>query len=122
MRKNKLIDLLNKIPGNPDIVIWNGLVEDVVNIESVIQECKLYKLSFEGYSERLNLDRLKNSKEPRSQEETKRLYKNYSGSWELYNYYPPDDNDPCYKSKTVYALQPTFKGENHFDRLGTIKY
>lgn len=29
MRKNKLIDILNQIEGNPDILLYNGFVDDL---------------------------------------------------------------------------------------------
>jgi hypothetical protein len=41
MKKNQLIEQLQKIKGNPDIKMWNGLVEDWMNIEIV--ECELVK-------------------------------------------------------------------------------
>ena len=41
MRKNQLIEQLQKIKGNPEIKMWNGLVEDWMNIELV--ECELVK-------------------------------------------------------------------------------
>ncbi len=41
MRKNQLIEQLQKIKGNPEIKMWNGLVEDWMNIEIV--ECELVK-------------------------------------------------------------------------------
>lgn len=33
MRKNQLIKMLQEIEGNPEIVIWNGYVEDYMNID-----------------------------------------------------------------------------------------
>jgi hypothetical protein len=41
MRKNQLIEQLQKIKGNPEIKMWNGFVEDWTNIELV--ECELVK-------------------------------------------------------------------------------
>ncbi len=35
MKKNKLIELLQNIKGNPDIKMWNGLVEDWMDISIV---------------------------------------------------------------------------------------
>jgi len=39
VRKNQLIEQLQKIKGNPEIKMWNGFVEDWTNIELV--ECEL---------------------------------------------------------------------------------
>ena len=41
MKKNQLIEQLQKIKGNPEIKMWNGFVEDWTNIELV--ECELVK-------------------------------------------------------------------------------
>jgi len=42
MRKNELIALLNNIKGNPEIVMWNGYVEDYQHIGGA-EEYTLYK-------------------------------------------------------------------------------
>ena len=36
MRKDKLIKLLQDIPGNPDVVIWNGLVGDWMDVGELV--------------------------------------------------------------------------------------
>ena len=124
MRKNQLIEILKNIKGNPEIMIWNGLVEDVQTIGKEILECKLYKLSFEGYKERVNLQRVYRENLPElSDEELKLLYKKHKvGQYEAYSYYAPDDNDKAYNKKTVFVLEPKLTGKTHFDRLGTITY
>ena len=35
MKKNDLIELLNGIKGNPDIVLWNGMVGDYMHIKGL---------------------------------------------------------------------------------------
>ena len=124
MRKNQLIEILKNIKGNPEIMIWNGLVEDVQPIGKEVVECKLYKLSFECYKERVNLQRVYQDNLPElSDDELKLLYKKHKvGQYEAYNYYPPDDNDKAYDKKTVFVLEPKVTGKTHFDRLGTIAY
>ena len=124
MRKNQLIEILKNIKGNPEIMIWNGLVEDVQPIGKEVVECKLYKLSFEGYKERVNLQRVYRENLPELlDDELKVLYKKHKiGQYEAFNYYPPDDNDKAYNKKTVFVLEPKATGKTHFDRLGTIEY
>lgn len=124
MRKNQLIEILKNIKGNPEIMIWNGIVEDVQPIAKEVVECKLYKMSFEGYKERVNLQRvLKDNLPELLDDELKALYKKHKiGQYEAFNYYPPDDNDKAYNKKTVFVLEPKVTGKTHFDRLGTITY
>ena len=43
MRKNELIQLLQQIKGNPEIYIWNGLVDDYMPLKKVYPD-KLYKV------------------------------------------------------------------------------
>ena len=38
MRKSKLIELLQAMPGDPEVLIWNGLVEDWMKVAGVSQE------------------------------------------------------------------------------------
>lgn len=124
MRKNELIKLLQNIKGNPEIVIWNRFVEDVQAIEKEIVPAKLYKLSFEGYKERVNLERVLRDKLPElPDDDLEQLYKQHNiGQWELFNYYPPEDDDRGYKSKTVYVLEPKRTNKSTWDRMGVISY
>ena len=43
MKKNKLIEILNSIKGNPEIVLWNGYVEDYNHIDSSLIPIRLVK-------------------------------------------------------------------------------
>lgn len=43
MKKNKLIELLQKIEGNPDIYLWNGFVSDWMDIKPEFIESELVK-------------------------------------------------------------------------------
>ena len=45
MKKNKLIELLQKIDGNPDIYLWNGFVSDWMDINPDFIESELVKES-----------------------------------------------------------------------------
>ncbi len=124
MRKNQLIEILKNIKGNPEIMIWNGIVEDVQPIGKEVVECKLFKLSFEGYKERVNLQRVYRENLPElPDDKLKVLYKKHKiGQYEAFNYYAPDDDDKAYNKKTVFVLEPKVTGKTHFDRLGAITY
>lgn len=124
MRKNDLIKLLESLKGNPEIVVWNGLVEDVQQIAKELVPVELHKLTFEGYKNRVNLERvLRDKLEPLPDDELQKLYKNHSiGEWEFFSYYPPDKDDKAYKAKTVFVIEPKSSGKKTFDRLGEVYY
>ncbi len=50
MKKSKLIELLQKIEGNPEIYLWNGFVDDWMDISpdfiesELVKECVQFKL------------------------------------------------------------------------------
>lgn len=46
MRKNQLIELLQGIKGNPEVMVWNGLVDDYMSLGSVDTNT-LYKQSID---------------------------------------------------------------------------
>lgn len=101
MRKNDLIKILESLKGSPEIVVWNGFVEDVQQIGKELVPVELHKLTFEGYKERINLERvLKDKLSPLPDEELKTCTmstKLYSG--ELFSYYPPAKGDKSYRTK-----------------------
>lgn len=47
MKKNKLIELLQKIEGNPEIYLWNGFVGDWCDIDGNFIDNELVKETFE---------------------------------------------------------------------------
>lgn len=124
MRKNDLIQLLQGMPGNPEVVLWNGFVEDVQPIHKHVVPVKLHKLSFEGYKERINIDRqVREAGEPLDDATLCGMYKQHGvGDWELLRYYPPSVGDKWYKTKTVLVLEPKLTGKSTFDRNGRIDY
>lgn len=122
MRKNKLLEILNNIPGNPEIHLWNGFVGDYQPIKELVK-VDLYKLSFKGYKERVNLQRMLRDKLPAySDEEIKQLYNKHKiGQWELFSYYPPSIEDG-YCKKSVYLVEAKTTGKSTVDRLGPLHY
>lgn len=94
MRKNKLIELLNSIPGNPDIVIWNGFVGDIQDIDSEIVERELVKHTKEQEWDFPN---------PFVKEDE---FKYWYGN----------------RKKKIFLLQMKERGKTFFDRSGKIEY
>ena len=54
MKKNKLIELLLSIEGNPDVVIWNGYVGDWMDIKA-LEKSELVKMTRDYYVKSIEL-------------------------------------------------------------------
>lgn len=84
MKKNELIEMLQRIDGNPEIVIYNSVVEDFQFLDGIYSRVKLYKLKRQ-YFERiaaLELSENTSSKDDFQQlVKDRKLYSNCK--WEL---------------------------------------
>lgn len=133
MRKNDLIKLLESVKGNPEVMLWNGFVEDVVPLSKDYTEETLYKHSKEflmsalegeyrrdhdiNYSIPLSEEAIKTIKE-----KTENAYRNteytlpnpFLGFEEYKNWYG--------RKKSILILQPKLVGKTCFDRIGEINY
>lgn len=113
MRKNKLIELLNNIPGNHDIVIWNGFVGDIHNIDSEIVERELVKYSKEYLGLRCS-----------DVDEINSLCKEQE--WDFPNIFMKDEDLKFWygnRKKKIYLLQMKKRGKEFFDRAcGKVEY
>jgi hypothetical protein len=57
VRKTELIKLLNKIEGNPEIMLWNGHVSDYMNIDPKLVPGTLVRYTQEHYIEMCRCER-----------------------------------------------------------------
>jgi hypothetical protein len=128
MKKSKLIEILNSIEGNPEIKLWNGFVQDYVEIDPTPVESVLTRMSLDYWLESCRLQdciQLKDWSHQMPQEEIDQLKKNYRDvcKWEMNDFVKPEDvKSKYYKNKKVVILQAKIKGEDTFDRCGSIKY
>jgi hypothetical protein len=128
MKKNKLIELLNSIEGNPDIVLWNGFVGDYQDISSKLIDSQLVKITFDHYKDFVELEKARDANDwdrKLSEEEIITLKTNYKNvvDWEDNNYVTDEDvKQKKYKSKKVVYLQASLRGAKYHDRLGSISY
>jgi len=128
MKKSKLIELLNKIDGNPEIKLWNGFVSDWVDINPTLSEQDLVKQTLAHYLETCRLEYCRDRNDWDYQmpaEEVARLEKMYTKvcKWEMNPYVTQEDIDTKrYSVKIVQIMQAKIKGENAWDRIGDMKY
>ena len=88
MRKNKLIDILNQIDGNPDILLYNGFVDDFMDFNIRTEPYVLVKHTREFFYNNLCYTfQTRNSRLPREAEtqvflnKAKNLNNNSSKEW-----------------------------------------
>lgn len=61
MKKNELIKYLNEIDGNPEIIFYNGFVDDWQHIDKPYKTLLVKGIFNEKYRTLINHDRLKNN-------------------------------------------------------------
>lgn len=130
MKKDKLIELLQSIEGNPDIYIWNGYVEDYMDISKDLNVIKTGVESLEFVTNGIKWERAEFLKRELTPEENlsmeklaKKLKKNRKR--EMIN---PHVEDECLKIwygnsiKNAYLLNPLTRGLTSYGRDGGLKY
>jgi hypothetical protein len=128
MRKNDLIKLLQETKGNPEIVLWNGLVGDYMQIDNKLVEGELSKMTFEGLLHYYSLERKRDKNDwnyELTEEEKQGLLKNYKDNykWEINQFVDQEDiKRKTHKSKRVLYINAKISGKSHNDRLGSIYY
>ncbi|UNY40408.1 hypothetical protein KLEP7_gp71 [Pseudaeromonas phage vB_PpeM_ KLEP7] len=131
MRKNQLIKLLQEIKGNPEVMVWNGLVDDYMPLGSVDTNI-LYKQSIEfiysnlvySYQERNNsFDRPPIEVQEKLKEKAIALFK--KETYELPNMFLDQDQFSDWygnNKKTIISLNPKPTGKVSEGRSCNITY
>lgn len=125
MKKNKLIELLNSIEGNPDIYIWNGFVGDYQDIDPKLNKTKLVKESKEFLKKAISLEYKQDNQDiPEDIDEiVDEAYKDYD--WRLIGEFDSSEavKRICGKNvKNVVVISPKRSGKTYSDRIGTVEY
>jgi len=126
MRKNDLIKLLQGIKGNPEVLLWNGMVGDWMHIDKPV-EGDLVKVDKKQFIEscRLRECRDRNNWDYQfSKDELDDVEKWYKRQeWEDNQFVTEEDiKQKRWKQKRVLYLQAKKRGVSTFDRLGNIEY
>ena len=127
MRKNDLIKLLQTIEGNPDIVLWNGIVGDYQNISTELVEGELVKKTLKCYLEHNRMVRCLKENDWQYQltneevEYLTNIYKTFD--YEQNNYVTQEDiKEKRYRKKRVVYIQPKESGKTYFNRRIKVEY
>jgi hypothetical protein len=131
MKKNDLIKLLQGVEGNPDVVIWNGLVEDIMPISKEYEIVELVKENKDHYYQMLFMERARSLNTMELPQHViddvkKRAEKMYKcGTYDFPNPFLAEekyDEWYCKRRKKAIILQPSLTGKKYWDRTGVIKY
>lgn len=126
MKKNDLIKLLQGIEGNPEVMLWNGYVNDFMKVGGV-SERDLVKMTFEHYAEMCRLkdcSDLQDWNHQHTAEDLANLQQHYKKhEWEHNPYvYKEDIAAKHYKKKRVVYINAKLRGKTMSDRLGSVSY
>jgi hypothetical protein len=128
MKKSKLIEMLNRLEGDPEIKLWNGMVGDWMDIDKELVPSDLVKQTLAHWLEMCRVEECKGRRDWDYQmpaEEVARLKKDYNkvNPWELNPYVTLEDvQEKRYSLKNIYILNAKTKGVTSFDRLGDVSY
>ena len=127
MKKDDLIRLLNGVKGNPDIVLWNGMVGDYMHVKG-LEEGDLVKQSFAHYYNMCELELCRDAgsfdykSTPEESSQIKVDYRQYV-NWETNPYVTLEDiKTKRYIKKRVVYIEAKLRGVKTFDRTGSLEY
>lgn len=129
MKKSKLIKLLSSLEGDPDIVLWNGMVGDWMDISPKLTEGLLVKETLKGYLQSVAMEKRRDLNDfdveltPDEVEECEVDYKREKFDWEIGEFVSDEAiAEGHYKEKRVVFLDAKPRGVDTWDRLGKISY
>lgn len=121
MRKNDLISALQEIEGNPEVVLWNGFVEDYMHLDKPVKGT-LYKMKKDVYEKFLILERSDKCRAASITEQDKKKYSEMPYEYFEYNPEFEDSKERLYKKKNVVLITSKSRGKKLWDRNGGYEY
>ena len=128
MKKSKLVAMLNKLEGDPEIVLWNGMVGDWMDISPKLVKGSLVRETLRHY---LDMARIRKCASVSKWDETlsenevsdfKRSHR--EGTHWMENPHVTEDaiKRGDYLEKVVFYIDAKPRGVSTWDRLGNIDY
>jgi len=127
VKKSELLKLLEDVPDNGDVLLWNGMVGDWMDIQRIAPS-RMVKMTQQKMVELCRLEKCQDHRDWSYQltaeevADAKSAWRsNYK--WE-FNDYVTEDRIKAgdYKAKTVYLIDAKPRGETTWDHLGNISY
>lgn len=127
MKKNDMIKTLQSLKGNPDILLWNGMVCDYMHIGQMV-EVHLFKMTLSYYLECCRMEqclKLNDANYQHSEQRIEYLKKMYKKviSWEESEYITLEDvKAGKYTVKKAFMIDAKLRGKTSMDRAGPSVY
>ena len=131
MKKDKLIELLNRLSGNPDIYLWNGFTEDWMDIDKNFIQEVFVKEREDFISKTLMHEKMQRKGSFDLTEEEKQVCRDTAKlvfKGKKYDYPNPFLLEEEYlewygtKRKNVVIINAKTKGARYSDRVGSMNY
>lgn len=123
MKVKQLKVLLANLPDNADIMLWNGLVDDVMPIDSV-NETRVIKPTLDFYRKCCLMDKGLSPNAIATDDQERKIKGSYNRLTYEHNRFVPDQwlKEGTHKSKRVFVIDAKLTGKSIHDRLGSISY
>lgn len=122
------MELLANLPGDPDIVLWNGHVGDYQDLSKEIVKSSLVKQTKKSYLSCIKHEKMRDANDFNvvlTESEVAEYSKSYNKhvEWEL-NPWVTDEQiqRKLYTEKVVYCLQPKLRGKTDYNRSFSMEY
>jgi hypothetical protein len=131
MKKNKLIELLQAIDGNPDIYLWNGFVGDWVDINPDFTEDYLVKQSIDHKLNFLKMEWCRDNNTFEIPDDVVVSLSEYATKlaarekWDFPNRYVEQSEFKKWYGKSkkrIILIDAKHKGASYSDRIGSMNY
>ena len=127
MRKNDLIKALQDIPGNPEVMLWNGFVQDFASIDpkNGIGIETMTKTSKDLFLRAIENEQIRYEN---NREWTQKDIDKWSREWARrgyeYNQFVTEEDikSGMYVKKKIIFIQPKSMGKSTWDRNGSMSY
>lgn len=126
MKKSKLIEMLNAIEGDPDIVLWSGMVGDWMDVGELVPS-SLVKMTFQHYAEMVRLERCIDMCDWTIQltddeiNELKEIHRTMH--YEVNPYVTKEDvATKKYRAKRIVYISAKLRNIKGYDRIGDYSY
>lgn len=130
MKKSELIEMLSKLDGDPELLIWNSFVGDWHDVQ-IVKGHKLVKHSLEHLFKGIKHETMYHKKSFKlSPQELKSCYKiakqQYDEQeWEFPNSFVEEERHKDWyghHQREIVLLQGKVRGKSYNDRLGSMDY
>lgn len=120
MKAIELIALLQALPPDTEVKLWNGMAQDYQDVDPVIEQLTLSRDTFDSWLTQVAFER-RRSASSFSEKEMEALRLQYDLRVEFADLHAGNLSQG-YEHKRVAALHALPSGKRTFDRSGTIEY